>query len=224
MGAVFAGVVRAPMTSVIMIFEMTRDYSIIVPLMLTNLIAFFIARRLQREPIYEALAHQDGIHLPTGSAHASNAHLRVSSVMHPATLLVPPTASISSARAVAEERGSDWIAAAAPAFALVDRDLLDAAVARGDGNLPLSTLIDPRLRPLSDAELTAAHVHADHQFDLALQRMGLTGREVLPIVSRENLSHVLGVVTLRDVLRGYGVAEVAARSEPATTAPAPAPP
>ena len=65
MGTAFAGIVRTPMTSVIMIFEMTRDYTIIVPLMISNLIAFFISQRFQREPIYEALAHQDGVHLPT---------------------------------------------------------------------------------------------------------------------------------------------------------------
>src|ERR1022692_3985473 len=65
MGAVFAGVVRAPMTSVLMIFEMTQDYAVIVPLMIANLVSLFIASRLQHEPIYEALAVQDGIHLPS---------------------------------------------------------------------------------------------------------------------------------------------------------------
>jgi CIC family chloride channel protein len=57
MGAAFAGIVRTPLTSVIMIFEVTRDYNIIVPLMIANLIAFFISYKLQREPIYEALAY-----------------------------------------------------------------------------------------------------------------------------------------------------------------------
>ena len=66
MGALFAGIVRVPLTSVIMIFEMTRDYSIIVPLMIANLISFYISYRLQKEPIYEALQHQDGLHLPSG--------------------------------------------------------------------------------------------------------------------------------------------------------------
>ena len=70
MGTAFAGIVRTPLTSVIMIFEMTRDYNIIVPLMISNLIAFFISQRLQKEPIYEALAHQDGVHLPTAHSRA----------------------------------------------------------------------------------------------------------------------------------------------------------
>jgi CIC family chloride channel protein len=66
MGAAFAGIVRVPLSSVIMIFEMTRDYSIIVPLMISNLMSFYISYKLQEEPIYEALAHQDGLHLPSG--------------------------------------------------------------------------------------------------------------------------------------------------------------
>jgi chloride channel protein, CIC family len=52
------------MTSVLMIFEMTHDYAVIVPLMIANLASLFISSRLQKQPIYEALAHQDGIHLP----------------------------------------------------------------------------------------------------------------------------------------------------------------
>src|SRR5437660_10472199 len=67
MGVAFAGIVRVPLTSVIMIFEMTRDYTIIVPLMIANLVSYAISSRLQEEPIYEALQHQDGVHLPGGA-------------------------------------------------------------------------------------------------------------------------------------------------------------
>src|ERR1051326_6541802 len=76
MGAAFAGIVRVPLTSVIMVFEVTRDYSIIVPLMTANLVSYFIPSRLQDEPIYEALQHQDGIHLPSG-ARARDSFLMV---------------------------------------------------------------------------------------------------------------------------------------------------
>ena len=67
MGTLFAGIIRAPMTSVLMIFETTQDYAVIVPLMISNLVSFFISSRFQPEPIYEALAVQDGIHLPSAA-------------------------------------------------------------------------------------------------------------------------------------------------------------
>src|SRR5579859_1005819 len=84
MGAVFAGIVRAPMTSVLMIFEMTQNYAVIVPLMIANLVSLFISSRLQRQPIYEALAVQDGIHLPTAETRHRRRDRQVTQVMRPA--------------------------------------------------------------------------------------------------------------------------------------------
>jgi len=67
MGAVFAGIIRAPMTSVLIIFEMTGGYGLILPLMIANMSAFALARHWRHVPIYEALLAQDGIHLPHGA-------------------------------------------------------------------------------------------------------------------------------------------------------------
>jgi chloride channel protein, CIC family len=66
MGAVFAGIVRAPMTSVLIVFEMTGGYGLVLPLMIANMTAFALARHWRSVPIYEALLAQDGIHLPHG--------------------------------------------------------------------------------------------------------------------------------------------------------------
>lgn len=63
MGAMFAGVIRAPVTSILIIFELTGDYALILPIMFSNLIAFAVARSLREIPIYEALLLQDGINL-----------------------------------------------------------------------------------------------------------------------------------------------------------------
>jgi len=63
MGAVFAGIVRAPMTSVLIIFEMTGGYGLVLPLMIANMTAFALARHWRRVSIYDALLAQDGIDL-----------------------------------------------------------------------------------------------------------------------------------------------------------------
>src|ERR1700682_2872421 len=84
MGAAFAGVIRAPMTSVVMIFETTRDYAVIVPLMISNLVSYFIASRIQPKPVYEVIAEQDGIHLPTFS-RANDMQRQVARIMKPAS-------------------------------------------------------------------------------------------------------------------------------------------
>jgi CIC family chloride channel protein len=78
MGALFAGIVRAPLTSVFMIFEITQDYKILVPLMVANLLSFYISRRFQTLPLYHALLAQDGIALHPGGPpqplHQSDGH------------------------------------------------------------------------------------------------------------------------------------------------------
>jgi CIC family chloride channel protein len=72
MGALFAGIVRAPITSIVIIFEMTSNYSIILPLMAANIVSYAVARRLSPEPIYDALLRQDGVRLP----HEGGRHLK----------------------------------------------------------------------------------------------------------------------------------------------------
>ncbi len=63
MGAVFAGAVRAPMTSILIIFEMTGGYGLVLPLMIANMSAFALARHWRHTPVYDALLEQDGIFL-----------------------------------------------------------------------------------------------------------------------------------------------------------------
>ena len=67
MGAVFAGIVRAPMTSILIVFEMTGSYGLVLPLMIANISAYALARHWRHTPVYEALLEQDGITLPHGN-------------------------------------------------------------------------------------------------------------------------------------------------------------
>jgi CIC family chloride channel protein len=63
MGAVFAGIVRAPMTSILIVFEMTGGYGLVLPMMIANMSAFALARHWRPIPVYDALLLQDGIEL-----------------------------------------------------------------------------------------------------------------------------------------------------------------
>jgi CIC family chloride channel protein len=204
MGTAFAGIIRTPLTSVIMIFEVTRNYTIIVPLMVSNLIAFYISQRLQHEPIYEALARQDGLHLPTGEFRQLARQFRVSVALQPGPRPLHESISIDEARRRTTDGAFD-------SWPVVDDDgligmvrlrAIDAAIADGRGAAPLASLIAPESRENGDS---FAHVHADHPLSLALNRMGESNHTVLPVVSRANVRTLLGVVTLPDVLRAYGV-------------------
>jgi chloride channel protein, CIC family len=82
MGAFFAGSIRAPITSILIIFEMTGDYAIILPLMISNMLSYTIAVKLQKLPIYDALMQQDGFPIEEHHRRADLRHLTVEQVMN----------------------------------------------------------------------------------------------------------------------------------------------
>ena len=99
MGALFAGIIRAPLTSVFMIFEITQDYQILVPLMVANLLSFMISRRYQPVPIYHALLEQDGIHLPPPLGSERPVEWTAGSAMSNAFVILPADMALSDAAA-----------------------------------------------------------------------------------------------------------------------------
>jgi CIC family chloride channel protein len=206
MGTAFAGVIRTPLTSVVMIFEVTRDYTIIVPVMISNLIAFYISQRLQREPVYDSLAHQDGLHLPT-STRARRGTLRVIDAVQGA----PESLSPDTPMSVAAERVKD---AGLTSWPVADDDGLvgmvrvrhiTTAMDKGRNDMTVARLMQIAARRDGIKYRGVPHVHNDQPLSQALARMGDTGHKVLPVVSRANVRIMLGVVTLPDILDVYGV-------------------
>jgi CIC family chloride channel protein len=197
MGAAFAGILRAPMTSVLMIFEMTQNYAVIVPLMISNLVSLFISSRLQKQPIYEALAIQDGIHLPSAESRQRRAQRQIIRIMRPATELLP--AEITVREALGRVRSSElrtWL--------MTDRRGVVGVINLSRLERELAEGPEKKLGELVNA-LVFPHVHSDQGLDLALDRMGANQIEILPVVSRADVHKLEGVVTLRDVLDSYGV-------------------
>jgi len=197
MGAAFAGIVRAPMTSVLMIFEMTQDYAVIVPLMIANLVSLFIASRLQHEPIYEALAVQDGIHLPSAATRQRYGQRQVRKVMQTARQLLPAEITVREAlERVLSTEFRTWL--------LTDRRGVVGVISLARLEREMADGADKKLGELVDA-LAFPHVHPDQGLDLALERMGTNQIEILPVVNRADVHKLEGIVTLRDVLDAYGV-------------------
>jgi CIC family chloride channel protein len=190
MGTLFAGIIRAPMTSVFMIFEITQDYQILVPLMVANLLSFVISRQYQPVPIYHALLHQDGIHLPSPGTHAPASSRTARHVMRTDVPFIAPDTTIDEAWppiACGDERG----------FLVGTRDRLAGVVTRDQlvhwrradkGNLTIGSLIDGEF----------VHVHPDHALDVVLDRLSESSG-LLPVVSRTDVRRVEGLIT-RDSL------------------------
>lgn len=215
MGTAFAGIVRAPMTSVLMILETTRDYTVIVPLMISNLVSFFISSRLQREPIYNALALQDGIHLPTPETRRRRRQHRVVQAMKAATELLPAQMTAGAARQLTSASALQaWLVTEQrDVVGVLSRAMLERACAQGAAATRLGDLVNARDFP---------HVHSDQGLDQALEIMGAGKVDLLPVVSRADINRLEGVITLPDVLRAFGLGSRAAPGSGAKEVTAPA--
>lgn len=198
MGTLFAGIIRAPMTSVFMIFELTQDYQILVPLMIANMLSFMISKQFQSKPVYHALLEQDHVHLPGPASRAPIGAWRARDIMRPAldVMFIPPESTVESAGKVAVENGAQCLLVGnrEKLHGLVTSDNIEQAIRLGKAADPVTSLL------VHDWK----HVHPDHPLELALQRLK-KNPSLLPVLSRSQVRRVEGVITpetLMEFLQG----------------------
>jgi len=192
MGAVFAGVVRAPITSVLIIFEMTGGYGLVLPLMLANMTAFVIARRLRPTPIYEALLAQDGVVLP----HAPRP-------VHPLEqLLVSDAMTVD---VVTTDVGEPIVETAAR---VVDRSFASLPVVDGSGAVlgvvrvgALRAASAEVERPVRTLMRPGHTIRADATLLRAIVRMNDLGVRQLYVTDALTGSRLVGVLSMSDLMR-----------------------
>jgi chloride channel protein, CIC family len=214
MGVLFAAFLRAPLTSVFMVLEVSGNYSIVLPVILANTIAYVISRVLQPVPIFEELTHQDGLYLPSMEELREESNLRLEDALQPVTVPVLQgsetiTDSIKSfaqcedgkTAPVALIHCSDGLWYAAKREELEALFLNSAAATSGKSTLAtsadgLTLTLDERLgserTPIlfPDLPLSSALPH--------FQRWPL-----LPITNRAMRGSLEGAVSLQDVLNRY---------------------
>jgi CIC family chloride channel protein len=193
MGAAFAGIVRAPMTSVLIIVEMTGGYSLILPLMIANMTAYGLARRIRPVPIYDALLEQDGIHLPDAAVRDALDGLRVASIAATdvdVTTFAPTTRLAEMVRAPASQS----------VFPVLDADHhLVGLVAQEDLELcggELALLVNA-----ADLMRTPFVAHLDDDVHVALATLLDAGLQRLPVV--DDADRLVGFVDEAAITRAF---------------------
>jgi CIC family chloride channel protein len=191
MGTLFAGIIRAPMTSVFMIFELTQDYQILVPLMVANALSFAISKRYQPTPIYHALLEQNHIYLP-GPESRFGGTWRVRDIMTKEIEFVPSDASVKDAleMAAASKSGFMLVGAREHLLGLVTLNRAEEAVKAGRSKEAIATLT------VRDFE----YLHPDQPLEYALERFG-PAPGVMPVISRAGNRCVEGVITIESILK-----------------------
>jgi CIC family chloride channel protein len=193
MGAFFAGVVRAPVTSIIIIFEMTHNYAIILPLMIANITSYALATELNPTPIYDALLLQDGIHLPHSETHVLK-RLRVGAVMTRDVTTVRSNLTVAQAFEYVQtlpqlHRAYPMLDPSGRLAGLVTYNDLKRALAAGQA--------ERRLDELSGKKLVQAH--PDDTLQMVVLKLGRRGFMRMPVVSRQDPTKLLGIITMHDI-------------------------
>lgn len=196
MGAYFAAVIRAPMTSVLIVFELTRDYNIILPLMIANGAAYLISLQIQKGSVYEMISEQDGIHLPSHEDNDVLETLHIEDAM--ITNLVSLNASLTVEKAYEEVKDTDIsgfpVEKNGALVGMVSINDIAASIQRGDKDKEIFVI----------AERKIISVYPDQSLLVAFDKLRRFHVSRLPVVSRINKKHILGIITAENVASKFG--------------------
>ena len=195
MGVLFAGFLRAPMTSVFMVLEVSGNYSIIVPVIVANTFSYVISRGLQPVAIFDALTRQDGLDLPSMEEQREADVLRVEDAMQVREgIALDLQQTVDDALAQCQKYSADvllvrmglhrWIS--------LKREELQKLAETGKGSENLSSVTDGRFVPF---------LHPDQPLEAALRYVDRW--PLVPVVNRANFGKLEGVISQRDVLERY---------------------
>lgn len=206
MAATFAGAARAPITAILIVFEMSNDYRLILPLMLATVISAFVAHYLHKESIYTLKLARRGIVVRHGRDIDIMEGITVEQAMQRTPATVPenlPLRELGQAFAAAHVHGFPVLNAKGELVGVVALSDYERAAAREDFS-------DLTVRDIMSRSLVVAY--PDESLWDALRRLGIRDVSRLPVVSRQDPHQLLGIIRRRDIIRAYNVA-VARRAE-----------
>lgn len=201
MAAVFAGAARAPITAVLIVFEMSGDYKLILPLMLATVISTFLAEGIFRESIYTLKLRLKGVHLQGGRDVDILQGVTVAEVMGGNLHTIPEQATLTQLSDVFSQTRSHGLlvldAAGKLAGITTVTDLDKAVAADQSRSTPVSAIGTP-----FDRLVTA---FPDESIGEALTRMSVRGFGRLPVVDRADRRKLLGVIRREEIIKAYNV-------------------
>jgi CIC family chloride channel protein len=198
MGAIVAGTTHAPITAILIIFELTGDYGIILPLMLSCILSTIVTTSLKQGSIYTIKLLRRGIDISEGWEQNILRTLCVREIMSNQVVTIPESMhlvdiintlkiyNVSYLHMVNANEELKGIISFRDIRPLLQEDTLERSVIARD-----------------IATLDVFTVRASDNVQLALERMGRRGISQLPVVAEENAIKVIGTVSKKEVLAAY---------------------
>ncbi len=198
MAAVFSGTTRAPMSSIIMIFEISGGYDMILPLLFAAVIATLIGDALHPESVYQVMLSRRGLSLLSARESDLLQSVRVQEVMDKAPLVYRDDSLEALSQTLLETHHHG--------FVVVSRDEPNQLY----GVVTLGDLEEARRQALAPSTLVEAicstEVHTclpDEAVSEVLERMGELGIGRMPVVDPAKPKRLLGFVRQTDLARAY---------------------
>lgn len=200
MAAVFAGAARAPFTAILIVFEMTDDYRMIVPLMAAVVTSLVVAERLMSDSIYTLKLTRRGIRIQRGRDVDVMESVLVDEVMVREPIIVStemPITVLAEKFIETGRHGFPVLGGDGKLYGVVSLEDYRTAISEGEekGNLKVGEI----------ATRNIITVYPDETVGSALRRMAPRDISRLPVVSREDPRHLLGMVRRNDIVRAYEV-------------------
>ena len=198
-GTFFAGLFRAPMSSIFMVFEISRSYVIILPVMVANVIALLISRTLQHDSLLQIAALQDGLDLPSAEEQREASPLSVEDAMQAGSSRVFPSSTpVETAFNRMREQALETalIGVHGKGWSWVELEDMSKAIEKGQGAETVWKALSVR---------AVVRLYPDSSLDSAMRV--LATYPILPVSSRANPNLLLGTLTLEDVHKAYGIAD-----------------
>jgi len=199
MAAVFAGAARAPITSIIMLFEMTGDYKIILPLMIAVVISTIVARSLNRETIYTLKLIRSGIDIRRLEETRPMREITVGKVMtrnFPTVLPTMPIGELVTKLRRTGHHGFPVVDNDGNLFGCVSISDVEAAMTMSKGYSKSVTVGDIATKSVIVA-------YSDEYLHEVLVKLGARDVGRIPVVDRSNPKHLIGVLRRHDIVHAY---------------------
>lgn len=201
MGAVIAGTTHATITAILLIFEITNDYAIVLPAMLAVATATVLSSKLHRSSIYTVTLERMGIHLSRGVEENVMGSLRVGQVMREPRRTIPHSMHFTRLMDVIETSVDTTFPVLSPEGRVV------GMLSYQDIRAVLSQGRDPELDSLIVAGDIATPepvaVTRDQSLNDVMRLFGVRDLSMLPVVDSKTGMRLLGVLHRRDVLNAY---------------------
>ncbi len=196
MGVLFAGFLRAPMTSVFMVLEVSGNYEIIVPVIVANTFSYVVSRSLQAVPIFDLLTRQDGLILPSLEEEREEVMLHVEDAMLPPPdiILVAQDYVDANYGRIQDSPESVFLVRLHPAgWSTITREQLQRLFREGKGEHTLASVFPAEPSP---------SLYPDLSLDSALRYVN--DYALVPVVNRADSRQLEGVVSRESVFKKYG--------------------